>query len=199
MPLPETLASVREWFSERGLRGRVQTIDGSALDQAITELGYTETIGPALRQSAPLLPTLEILRDSTDPHRTAEITKELPEDYFTVYRRGLGIPEFRAILTNGDAEIAFAVVRGDNGEALSVGRAAVDTATRHTGIAAIATAEHTRRQGLARIVLRELLAFSAERGAQTTYLEVDEQNAPARGLYESLGYTTVHRYHCRLL
>ena len=199
MPLPETLKSVRQWFSERGLPGRVQTIDGSALDRAIAGLGYPETVGPALRQSAPLLPALEILRDSANVHRTAEITKELTEDYFTVYRRGLGVPEFQAILTTGDAEIAFAVVRADNGEALSVGRVAIDTATGHAGIAALATAEPARRQGLARIVLRDLLAFSAERGAESTYLEVEEQNAPARGLYESLGYTTAHRYHCRLL
>ncbi|MFL6117146.1 MAG: GNAT family N-acetyltransferase [Catenulispora sp.] len=199
MPLPETLKAVREWFAERGLRGRVQTIEGSPLDQAIAELGYTETVGTALRQTAPLLPTLKSLRDSADPRRTAEITKELPEDYFTVYRRGLGIPEFRAILTSGDAEIAFAVVRGDNAEALSVGRLTIDATTRHAGIAALATAEHARRQGLARIVLRDLLAFSAERDAESTYLEVDPQNTPALGLYESLGYATAHRYHCRLL
>src|ERR1051326_1264307 len=102
MPLPETLKAVREWFTERDLRGRVQAVDGSPLDQAIAELGYPETVGHALRQSAPLLPALEILRDTADPQRTAEIPKELPEDYFTVYRRGLGIPEFQAILTTGD-------------------------------------------------------------------------------------------------
>lgn len=199
MPLPETLNTVREWFTERGLRGRVQTVEGGPTDEAIAALGYSETDGPALRQSAPLPPGLEILRSSTDPHHTAEITKELPTDYFTVYRRGLDIPQFQTILTTGDAEIAFAVVRGDNDEALCVGRVAIDTNTGHAGIAALATAEHARRRGLARIVMRDLLTFSAERGAERTYLEVEEQNAPARALYESLGYSTAHRYHNRLL
>ncbi|NUP46886.1 MAG: GNAT family N-acetyltransferase [Catenulispora sp.] len=199
MPLPQTLEAVREWFTGRGLSARVQTVDGSALDQAIAELGHAGTDGPALRQSAPLLPALEILRATADPSRNAEITKELPEDYFTVYRRGLGIPEFPAILTTGNAEIAFAVVRGDNGEALCVGRAAVDTRSRHAGIAALGTAEHARRRGLARIVMRDLLAFSAEHGVESAYLEVEEQNVPARALYESLGFRTAHRYHCRLL
>ncbi|NUR58236.1 MAG: GNAT family N-acetyltransferase [Catenulispora sp.] len=199
MPLPETLEAVREWFLQRGLDPRVQTVDGSSLDQAIAALGHTGSDRPALRQSAPLLPALEILRATADPGRKAEITAELPADYFTVYRRGLGIPEFAAILTTGSAEIAFAVVRGDDGEALSVGRVAIDPATRHAGIAALATAEHARRQGLARIVLRDLLAFSAGHSAENTYLEVEEQNAPARTLYESLGYTTAHRYHSRLL
>lgn len=199
MPLDQTLEAVREWYTERGLPPRVQTVDGSPLDQAIAELGHTETERPALRQCAPLPPAWETLKSSTDPLHVAKITTKLPEDYFTAYRRGHGIPEFRAILTSGDALIAFAVVRGDNGKALSVGRVAIDTATGYAGIAAVATAEHARRRGLARIVLRDLVAFAAEHGAENTYLEVEEENAPARALYTSLGFTTAHRYHSRRL
>jgi ribosomal protein S18 acetylase RimI-like enzyme len=198
MPLPQTLEAVEEWFTERGLRGRVQTVDGSPLDQAIAELGYSETDKPALRQSAPIEPAWETLKSSTDLDHIAKVTTELPEDYFTVYRRGHGIPEFKTILTTGDALIAFAVVRGDKGEALSVGRVAIDTASGYAGIAAVATAESARRRGLARIVLRDLLTFASEGGAENTYLEVEEENAPALSLYASLGYTTAHRYHCRL-
>jgi N-acetylglutamate synthase len=43
------------------------------------------------------------------------------------------------------------------------------------------------------------LAFAAEHGAENTYLEVEEENAPARALYTSLGFTTAHRYHSRRL
>lgn len=199
MPLGKTLEAVAEWYAQRGLPPRVQTVDGSPLDQAIAELGHTETERPALRQCAPLPPAWETLKSSTDPLHVAKITTKLPEDYFTAYRRGHGIPEFRAILTSGDALIAFAVVRGDNGKALSVGRVAIDTATGYAGIAAVATAEHARRRGLARIVLRDLVAFAAEHGAENTYLEVEEENAPARALYTSLGFTTAHRYHSRRL
>ena len=199
MPLPQTLDAVREWFAERALPGLVQTIDGSPLDSGIAALGFTETHRPALRQSAALAPVLETLSGSTDFNHTAKVTPELPEDYFTVYRRGHGIPEFKDILTTGEALIAFAVVRGDNGEALSVGRVAIDTGSGYAGIAALATAEAARRRGLARIVLRDLLAFAAENGAENTYLEVEEGNAPALALYASLGYTTAHRYHCRRL
>lgn len=199
MPLLQTLEAVREWYAQRGLPARVQTVDGSPLDLAIAELGHRETERPALRQSAALGRALETLRSSSDPGRVAKVTPELPEDYFTAYRRGHGIPEFATILTSGDALIAFAVVRGDNGEALSVGRVAIDTRSGYAGIAALATAEQARRRGLARIVLRDLLAFAAENGAENTYLEVEEENAPALALYTSLGYATAHRYHSRLV
>lgn len=199
MPLSQTLHAVGEWYAERNLPAQIQTIDGSPLDEAIAGLGHWETHRPALRQSAPLSPVLEILRSSTDPLRVASITPELPEDYFTVYRRGYGIPEFRTILTSGDALIAFAVVRADNGDALCVGRLAIDTGTGYAGIAGLATADHARRRGLARIVMRDLLASAAEHGAENTYLEVDEENAPALALYAALGYATAHRYHSRRL
>lgn len=197
MDLGQTLDAVGEWYAERGLPALVQTIDGSPLDHAIADCGFTETVRPALRQTTPLTPALETLRSSTDPDRLAKLTAELPRDYFFAYRRGAGIPEFETILTSGDALIAFAVVHGDDGEALSVGRVAIDTTTGYAGIGAVATAEPARRRGLARIVLRDLLAFAASHGADYTYLEVEEDNAPALALYASLGYTTAHRYHSR--
>jgi ribosomal protein S18 acetylase RimI-like enzyme len=45
-----------------------------------------------------------------------------------------------------------------------------------------------RRRGLARYLLRESMLYLRERGLATAALEMDGQNAPARALYESLGY-----------
>lgn len=197
MSLRATLDAVRHWFADRGLTPRVQTVDGSPLDREIAASGFAGADRPALRQTAPLEPALTLLRRAADADLEAEITAELPEDFFAVYRRGLGIPEFKTILTTGGALIRFAVVRGADGAALSAGRLAVDHATGYAGIAALATVETARRRGLARVVLRDLLSFAADRGATSTYLEVEEGNAPALALYESLGYATAHRYHCR--
>ena len=49
-----------------------------------------------------------------------------------------------------------------------------------------------RRRGLARLVLAELLDWGASRGARTAWLHVESDNAPARGLYEGLGFRTHH-------
>lgn len=55
----------------------------------------------------------------------------------------------------------------------------------------IAVRPESRRQGLARRLLRAALADHPE--ALNVYLEVRPSNAPARALYESLGFSVVGR------
>lgn len=56
-----------------------------------------------------------------------------------------------------------------------------------------------RRRGLAKAVMRELVAWGAERGARTVWLHVETSNAPALALYDSLGFAEHHRmaYYAR--
>lgn len=54
-----------------------------------------------------------------------------------------------------------------------------------------------RRQGLATAVLRELLAWGAERGATTVWLHVRTDNEAALALYDGLGFDNHHS--CRYL
>lgn len=61
----------------------------------------------------------------------------------------------------------------------------------------IATAPAARRRGLAREVVRGLLAWAAERGAARAVLQVVAANAPARGLYTQLGFVERYRYWYR--
>ena len=54
-----------------------------------------------------------------------------------------------------------------------------------------------RRQGIATALMARLLEFGAENGCLTVWLHVEVDNAPALGLYESLGLVAHHR--CRYL
>lgn len=56
----------------------------------------------------------------------------------------------------------------------------------------LGVAESHRRQGLARLVLAELLDWGAAAGAQTVWLHVELDNAPALALYGSLGFRSHH-------
>ena len=57
-----------------------------------------------------------------------------------------------------------------------------------------------RRQGIARRLVSEVLRDSYEKGVRDIFLEVRESNAPARALYDSLGFQAVGRrkdyYEC---
>jgi N-acetylglutamate synthase len=58
--------------------------------------------------------------------------------------------------------------------------------------------DHSRqRRGYARRIIGSLAAWAADRGARGACLEVEAANAPARALYESLGFKELYRYHYR--
>jgi ribosomal-protein-alanine N-acetyltransferase len=50
-----------------------------------------------------------------------------------------------------------------------------------------------RKQGLGRLLLQELEQAAADRGAARLFLEVAEDNSPARALYESAGFAETGR------
>ncbi|HTQ99914.1 MAG TPA: ribosomal protein S18-alanine N-acetyltransferase [Candidatus Acidoferrum sp.] len=57
----------------------------------------------------------------------------------------------------------------------------------------IAVLPDWRRQGLGRLLLRELLQESAQAGMKSCVLEVRESNAAARGLYRQCGFMEAGR------
>lgn len=62
------------------------------------------------------------------------------------------------------------------------------------GFRGIEVAHAHRRQGLGLAVMAALLAWGAERGATTAYLQVLGDNDPALALYGRLGFATHHSY-----
>lgn len=63
----------------------------------------------------------------------------------------------------------------------------------------VGTAPAARRQGAAAAVMRALEAWGARLGAHTIGLQAVTTNAPAQGLYASLGYVPAGTYHYRFL
>lgn len=55
----------------------------------------------------------------------------------------------------------------------------------------IAVHPDARGSGTGRLILNTMLDHAKAEGADTVFLEVRETNAPARGLYESAGFTAV--------
>jgi ribosomal protein S18 acetylase RimI-like enzyme len=66
------------------------------------------------------------------------------------------------------------------------------------GIFEVLSAPGQRRQGHARRIVEHLMAWGADNGAHTAYLQVVANNAPAIALYRSLGFVPIYGYHYRL-
>lgn len=78
----------------------------------------------------------------------------------------------------------------ESGEGI-LGYVGVKHAADEVHVMNIAVRSGNRRRGLARRLLRA--AISGHPGARVVYLEVRPSNAPARALYESLGFSTTGR------
>jgi GNAT superfamily N-acetyltransferase len=66
-----------------------------------------------------------------------------------------------------------------------------------TGLFDVVTHPGQRRRGHAGALVSSLLGSGAQAGANQAYLQVEENNAPARALYEALGVTELYHYWYR--
>lgn len=67
------------------------------------------------------------------------------------------------------------------------------------GVFGLATRSNARRRGAARAVLGALATWATDERAPNLYLQVETDNAPARALFDSVGFVHNHAYHYRVL
>ena len=95
------------------------------------------------------------------------------------FHRGWGETEFETMLTERNT-LVHRLVAGRKIIGFAVSRIAADEAE----ILSIAIAESHRGRGLSRELLLTHLGHLAGRGVRTVFLEVEENNQPARRLYQ---------------
>jgi [ribosomal protein S18]-alanine N-acetyltransferase len=104
------------------------------------------------------------------------------------FHRGWGEGEFEAMLTERNT-LVHRLKAGGKIIGFAVSRMAADEAE----ILSIAVAASHRGRGLSRDLLLTHLGHLAGRGARAVFLEVEENNQPARRLYERAGFGVVGR------
>jgi [ribosomal protein S18]-alanine N-acetyltransferase len=104
------------------------------------------------------------------------------------FHRGWGEAEFEAMLTERNT-LVHRLRQGRKIIGFAVSRMAADEAE----ILSIAVAADQRGRGLSRNLLMTHLGHLAGRGVRTIFLEVEENNQPARRLYERAGFAVVGR------
>jgi [ribosomal protein S18]-alanine N-acetyltransferase len=104
------------------------------------------------------------------------------------FHRGWGSNEFEQMLLDRNT-LTHRLRQGRQLIGFSVSRIAADEAE----ILSIAIASRQRGRGLSRELLRTHLGHLAGRGVTKVFLEVEENNQPARRLYERAGFRVVGR------
>ena len=104
------------------------------------------------------------------------------------FHRGWGEGEFEAMLAESNT-LVHRLRLGRNVIGFAVSRIAADEAE----ILSIAVAASHRGRGLSHDLLLTHLGHLAGRGVRTIFLEVEENNTPARRLYDRAGFGVVGR------
>jgi GNAT superfamily N-acetyltransferase len=191
--LPDAVAAVTRWYTERGLRPRAQVpLPGAeAADAAFAAAGWT--------RDEDVLVLTTALAGRPEPSVPVSIAPEPDDDWLVGYRyRGSALPAVaRDVLLAAD-DPAFLTVRLDPSPAPPAAVARGVVVDGWLVVTAVTVDEAYRRRGLATAVMASLGAWAADRGAHSCTLQVVATNAPALALYDRLGFTEHHRYHYRL-
>jgi len=131
------------------------------------------------------------LFDRTPPTVEAANLRDAPrlaQLHGASFHRGWGANEFEQMLLDRNT-LTHRLRQGRQIIGFSVSRMAADEAE----ILSIAIAAERRGRGLSRDLLRTHLGHLAGRGIKKVFLEVEENNQPARRLYERAGFRVVGR------
>ena len=180
---------VEAWYVARGLPPRFKLTDG-----AVAPADLAERL--AVRGYVPAKETLVMLGATAGEGDPAVRVAAAPDAAFeAVFTATAGDPqdgrERIEALARIPAPARFARLDIDGAPA-AIGASAVGGG--YAGVFGMRTAPDHRRKGLARRVLRALLAEAGALGAARAWLQVEADNAPAIALYADEGFAPAYRY-----
>ncbi|GLW29666.1 N-acetyltransferase [Actinoplanes regularis] len=196
-PLEAAIDAVERWYRDHGQRPMVNAPMPLAapVNAMLDERGWSAR-PLTLVQTAVLAPLLAVPADADLP--PVDLADSPGDDWYAMVAEHKGtLPASALRILTGVPEKVFAHVRDADGDLLAVARGTVTGPDRWLGISLVQTAPAARRRGLGRHVVRGLARWAAQRGATRAYLQVEERNTAAVGLYGRLGFSTHHTYLTR--
>lgn len=162
----------------------------SALDATLAARGYRRE-APTLVWTAPAAQV-----GTAAPPAVVDLADRATPEWLAAHRSlNDGQDTTVAVLARIPAPAAFAIATmDDRPAAISLFAAGAGWA----GVFCMQTAAQHRRRGLALAVLGAGARWAVSAGAANLYLQVEEDNIPARKLYAKVGFTHSHSYHYRI-
>lgn len=191
LPLATKLDWCSDWYRTRGqpLIVRQTPASEAGLDQVLAEAGFAAE-GRTLVMTGALEDHNEPVEDL--PGAPGAAWRKAAAHLWQITPHRLGA--WRSIIERIDHPAAF-IHRSDSAGPMAAGLAvAVDD---WLGLFEIVVRPDRRRDGIGRDLTRSLLRWGRAAGAQTAFLQVVNENAPAIALYESLGFGPQYTYWYR--
>lgn len=197
LDLDEKIDHCAAWYAERELPPIFRLTSATApagLDHKLEQRGY-EKISPTLVMALDLQQALA--------RRAPSVT--LQEEALSAWLshfcalRGESLDQHvahRQILEAIAVQKLWATLRDEAGQVVGCDMAMVDSG--YVGLYNLITDPAQRGQGFGTALVAKLLDWAQDQGARYGYLQVEEQNEPARRVYETkLGYEIVYWYWYR--
>jgi GNAT superfamily N-acetyltransferase len=199
LSLQDRISRVEAFYTERGQAALYQLSPACRpdhLDQHLAGLGY-QRISPVSIQVA----DCEEVESRTPESKqmTVEVSETLTEPWIEISAHrgrwsGDQLPVYRALLERAGGRTGFALVRRE-GQPVGVGFGVARSGW--VGVFAMLTVPELRQRGVGAAVLSSLACWARGHGAKRMYLQVEQDNAPARALYARVGFAEVYCYHYR--
>jgi GNAT superfamily N-acetyltransferase len=189
LPYSEAADSMINFYRSVELPPKAQVIVGSEAEQALRDLGWSDSY---VTTTVMVQPLTDLLHDQ-QRDASIKITSELTDHWWQAYLRYRPVPDHaiaRRILA-GPPPVGLASIAVDD-HIVAVGRGQVSG--EWLGVAALWTDQDHRRLGLATRIMIELGHWAARYGARAVYLQVAQQNTGAIAAYERLGFARHHDY-----
>lgn len=194
LSLQERIAAAEAFYAGHGGRSKFQLSPANRperLDAELAARGYE----PSEPTSVEVAATAEVVQRTGRGEESVRIGDRPDATWLETWLgvRGFDDAEVATRIVCGtDAQTAYAQIAG-----VAVGRAALSRGW--VGIFAMSTLPQARRRGAGRAILHALARWALDHGAEAMYLQVEESNAAARGLYTSAGFSPLYAYHYRTL
>jgi GNAT superfamily N-acetyltransferase len=194
LPLDAKIDHCESLYAARGLPALFRItpfVHPSSLESTLTQRGYVP-FDSTLVQAATLSQPPEVLA-------APDVVLETPpiEEFVAAVAELRGSPaDQRAAHLErlGNTPLATrAVLARIEGRPVACGQATLERDL--AGIYDMVTAGAMQGRGLATLIVAELLTWAWTHGASHAYLQVNDDNAPARAVYRKFGFDTVYEYH----